>query len=319
MASEPIDVVYTWVDDAWPGYGELLSQHARSQHDRNPNRTRDNLELLRYSLRSLERYAPWVRRVFLVSMRPQVPAWLSPEHVQVVHHDQLFAAEHLPTFNSFAIVSHLVDVQGLSERFLYLEDDRFFMREVSLGDFVTPAGKLRLYVDGSPTPPASRRTDARCSPWDLALAQANHELDLHYGEHARPSIKRAPMFVDQGHFRRYRERFSSVLSATRQSRFRARGNVASEHMYPYYVWHEGQAEWVQRAEVKRSLGYAGLERLALFNGLQLTWLDHKRPKLVCLNDNYGHAPPRRAVSVVKHFLRSWFPEPSRFERGASSL
>ena len=49
----PIDVVYTWVDDTFPGYAEELARHAGKPADRNPNRTRDNLDLLRYSLRSL--------------------------------------------------------------------------------------------------------------------------------------------------------------------------------------------------------------------------------------------------------------------------
>jgi hypothetical protein len=59
---EPIDVVYTWVDDQQPGYRELLSRYAKTKHDSDPARTRDNLDTLRFSLRSLQRYAPWVNR-----------------------------------------------------------------------------------------------------------------------------------------------------------------------------------------------------------------------------------------------------------------
>ena len=53
-AAIEIDIVYTWVDDAWPGYQALLGRYASTRHDLNPNRYRDNLELLRYNLRSLE-------------------------------------------------------------------------------------------------------------------------------------------------------------------------------------------------------------------------------------------------------------------------
>ena len=79
---QPIDVVYTWVDDQWPGYRELLSQYAEVKRDSDPSRTRDNLETLRFSLRSLQRYAPWVNRVFLLTCRPQVPSWLNTAHPQ---------------------------------------------------------------------------------------------------------------------------------------------------------------------------------------------------------------------------------------------
>ena len=74
-----MDVVYTWVDGDTPGYAELLRQYARRQLDLNPNRFRDNLDILKYSLRSLERYAPWIRKLYLVTARPQVPRWLDLE------------------------------------------------------------------------------------------------------------------------------------------------------------------------------------------------------------------------------------------------
>ena len=54
----PIDVVITWVDDQFPGYQTLLQRHAERPVDLDPARTRDNLELLRYGLRALERHAP---------------------------------------------------------------------------------------------------------------------------------------------------------------------------------------------------------------------------------------------------------------------
>ncbi len=68
--AEPIDVVYTWVDDALPGYREALLAHAAGSGDSSPDRTRDNLGLLRYSMRSLERFVPWIRRVVLVKHMP---------------------------------------------------------------------------------------------------------------------------------------------------------------------------------------------------------------------------------------------------------
>jgi DNA-binding response OmpR family regulator len=72
------------------------------------NRYRDNDEL-RYSMRSLEKYAPWLRRIVLVT-NGQVPAWLDVAHprITVVTHAQIFAnASHLPVFSSPAIEVHL--------------------------------------------------------------------------------------------------------------------------------------------------------------------------------------------------------------------
>jgi hypothetical protein len=313
-----IDVVYTWVDDASPGYRDLLARHATCALDLNPNRTRDNLELLRFSLRSLARFAPWLTggRIHLVTMRPQVPAWLDTSRVNVVHHDQIFEQpSDLPTFSSFAIVSELDRIPGLSPRFLYLEDDRLFLAPVTLGDFVAQDGRLKLYGLGK-TPAAALRDRAR-SPWDRALAEANHALDGRYGPpgpRGRASVKRAPLFVDRRAFARMREAFPAALRATRRNRFRAPGSVAPEHLYPHFLLHEGEAELVGDADVRRATGYAGLENVALYNQWQLARLGARRPKMACLNDNYGPHPGRAAVEVVRRTLARWLPEASPFER-----
>lgn len=88
------------------------------------SRFQDNSEL-QYSLRSLEKYAPWVRQVFIVTSG-QIPSWLNLEHprIKVVTHEEIFTNKsHLPVFSSPAIESHLHEIPGLSELFLYLNDD----------------------------------------------------------------------------------------------------------------------------------------------------------------------------------------------------
>jgi hypothetical protein len=117
---EPIDVVYTWVDDQQPGYRELLSRYAKTKYDSDPARTRDNLDTLRFSLRSLQRYAPWVSRVFLLTCRPQVPSWLKTSHPQltIVHHDEVMNSDLLPTFNSSPLRVIFYRIPNLSHRFI---------------------------------------------------------------------------------------------------------------------------------------------------------------------------------------------------------
>ncbi|MFC1791030.1 hypothetical protein ACFL0I_01010, partial [Gemmatimonadota bacterium] len=108
-ADDRVDVVYTWVDGASPGYADLLQEHATRPVDLNPNRYRDNLEMLRFSLRSMESHVPWRGKVHLVTMRPQLPVWLNlhAPDLRVVHHDLIFDPQDLPTFNSLAILSNL--------------------------------------------------------------------------------------------------------------------------------------------------------------------------------------------------------------------
>ncbi|XP_037073450.1 N-acetylglucosamine-1-phosphotransferase subunits alpha/beta-like [Pollicipes pollicipes] len=103
-----------------------------------PSRFADSQEL-RYSLRSLERFAPWVRRVYLVT-NGQIPDWLALDSARLtlVTHEEIFPdASHLPTFSSPAIEAHLHRITGLSERFLYFNDDVLLGRPVWPEDFYT--------------------------------------------------------------------------------------------------------------------------------------------------------------------------------------
>jgi Stealth protein CR2, conserved region 2/Stealth protein CR4, conserved region 4/Stealth protein CR3, conserved region 3 len=312
-----LDVVYTWVDGAFPGYSQLLESYAQTTHDRNPNRYRDNLDLLKFSLRSLERYAgALVRDVYLVTMRPQIPPWLDPSAsgLHVVHHDAIMPADELPTFNSFAIVSHLRDVPGLSERFLYMEDDRLFGAPVSLEDFVGDDGALLLYAKPIATPRAQVAHDATQSPWNNALAYCNALLDARYGAARRGRIQHAPVVFDRESFSQFSREFARELDATRHSRFRGEKNVAVEYLYPYWMLHEGRARRVPLSTAYRHAGYASLENVSAWTWAQLAALSVLRPKLLCLNDSFGGRPNPRAEGVVRAFLERLYPVPSRFER-----
>jgi hypothetical protein len=313
---DTIDAVYTWVDDTFPGYAEQLEACASNAHDRNPNRTRDNLDLLKYSLRSLERYAPWLRRVFLVTARPQLPRWLDPgaPGLRLVHHDEIFDRSHLPSFNSFAIVASLHRIPGLARRFVYLEDDRLFGREVSPADFATADGRIKVYAKLAGTPAGARSEDARLSPWNLALARSNRLLDERYGPARRRSVKEFPLCVDLASFSELERQWKGEIARTLASRFRGVHNVAPEHLYPHFLLEEGRAVRVPLARVYRDVSYLGLGNSPLATRLGLAWLRWRRPKLYCLNDNFGERPNPRVVRQVQRFLEAAYPEPSRFER-----
>nr|CAD7569097.1 unnamed protein product [Timema californicum] len=94
---------------------------------------------LRYSLRSLEKFAPWIRHVFLVT-NGQIPYWLNLDNprLTLVTHEEIFVnLSHLPTFSSPAIETHIHRIHGLSQKFLYLNDDVMLGKEVWPEDFET--------------------------------------------------------------------------------------------------------------------------------------------------------------------------------------
>ncbi|KAL5007073.1 hypothetical protein ScPMuIL_015879 [Solemya velum] len=104
--------------------------------DVSASRFQDNEEL-RYSLRSVEMFAPWVRNIYIVT-NGQIPYWLNLEHprLKIITHDEIFDNKsHLPTFGSPAIEANIHKIPGLSDKFIYMNDDVLFGVEVWPDDF----------------------------------------------------------------------------------------------------------------------------------------------------------------------------------------
>lgn len=120
---------------------------SKQDDDISASRFEDNEEL-RYSLRSVERYAPWIRHVFIVT-NGQIPSWLNLDNprVTIVTHQEIFRnLSHLPTFSSPAIETHLHRIPGLSQKFIYLNDDVMFGEEVWPDDFYSHSNGQKVYL-----------------------------------------------------------------------------------------------------------------------------------------------------------------------------
>src|SRR4051794_30709666 len=278
--SADVDLVYTWVDDTWPGYAELLRSHAGVRHDLNPNRTRDNLELLRYSLRSVAQHMPWVRNVHLLTCRPQVPAWLGAAHPRLVvtHHDEIMEPRVLPTFSSFAIVSHITRLPGLSKRFIYMEDDMLLGAPVTLDDFLDARGRLRVYPRWEHTASPKLRDDTRVSPWNASLARCNHLLDERFGAARRHTVNHVPLFIDRDVWSDMLADWPDAIEHTRTSRFRRTGNVAPEYLYPHYALARKRGVAERLRTTYRTSFYFPLENRLWQMKLQRTAVERLRPK-----------------------------------------
>lgn len=115
--------------------------------DEMANRFEDNQEL-KYSLRSVWVNAPWIRRIYLVT-NGQIPNWLNINNpkLYLVPHSSIFKNQsHLPTFSSPSIEANIHRIPGLSEHFIYLNDDVMFGNTIHPSDFYTSARGQRIYL-----------------------------------------------------------------------------------------------------------------------------------------------------------------------------
>lgn len=115
--------------------------------DMEPSRF-DDKEELRYSLRSISKYVPWVRTVYLVT-NGEIPYWLNLDNqkLKLITHEDIFLNQNdLPTFSSPAIEVNMHRIPGLSEKFLYFNDDILIGKEVWLEDFISPAYGQKVFI-----------------------------------------------------------------------------------------------------------------------------------------------------------------------------
>ncbi len=105
-------------------------------------RTWGNERLL---IQCVKRFMPWVRDIIILLARPsQVQPWMKEEGVRVVFHKQFIPKEKLPIFNSMGFEMFLNRIPGLSEYFLYGNDDMFPVAPLKESDFFRASGASYL-------------------------------------------------------------------------------------------------------------------------------------------------------------------------------
>jgi hypothetical protein len=319
--AKTVDVVYTWVDDRWPGYRDQLARYSDKPDDLDPGRTRDNLDLMRYSLRGLEKAFPMLGTVYLLSCRPQVPAWLdtSNPRLRIIHHDEIMSDSILPTFNSLAIITHLHLLPGLSDKFLYLEDDMLIRPALKLSDLETGAGLTRIYPWKYWTPQLSRVVDPeRETAWNLALAMSDHLVNQRFGTSGRRrQICHSPLLIERAAWQSVMEDYAESIAHTRASRFRSAGNVDPASLYLWTLLSEGRAVLEDRSEGSRISRYVPLEDFWPVTFLALLRARSRLAAWVNMNDNFGPSPSHVTERLVRRVLQAWYPDPSSFERRES--
>lgn len=137
-----IDIVVYWVDGNDIEWQKKKAKYqGKSGQDFSPSRYRD-WDNLQYLFRGIEKYAPWVRKVFFVS-DGQIPIWMdtSCEKLQIVDHKDYIPEEYLPVFSSHPIELNFHRIKDLSEQFIVMNDDFYFTAPLKPTDF---------FADGKP-------------------------------------------------------------------------------------------------------------------------------------------------------------------------
>jgi len=309
----PIDAVYTWVDGADP---EWIASKRRLEaqlagHEYHPEANHEarfeSKDELKYSLRSLEYFAPWFNKIYLVTAG-QVPSWLNVDHPNIVmidHRDIYDDPDHLPTFNSNSIISRLHHIPGLSEHFIYLNDDVMFGKPVRPQDFFLPSGAVKVFPSrnhrpfGAPT--------AEDGPHFNLTRNIRQLLREEFGVTVTRAVKHTPYpMLKSLHFK-MEEKFRSDYERTWASRFRHHDDIVADQLFHYYSQIVGTS-------VATSITYRYINiRDDNYRWVLRETLRQRNRSTLCLNDAPAEEVEPLSDEEVMEFLNAYFPVASSFE------
>ncbi|MEN8673267.1 stealth conserved region 3 domain-containing protein [Nocardioides sp.] len=311
----PIDVVLTWVDGADPVWDDArerrlagLGTAEDTAHRREASgraRFLDHGEL-RYAMRSLHLFAPWVRRIHLVTAG-QCPGWLDADHprINLVDHRELLPPEALPTFNSHAIETALHRIDGLAEHFVYLNDDTMLARPARPERFFSPAGLTAVAL--SPVT-ADLGEDADAPPF-LQAAWNNRALLVEaFGASLTHTLPHAPYPHRVSVLQALHARFPAALDTTAHAPFRSATDVSTLSSLAQHFGLLTGSAFVQPVDLAYvDLSNADLER-------RLHGLAAREQDVICLAEHHDHAlRPERLEVVLRDFLEGYYPVAAPWE------
>ncbi|MFD5537877.1 stealth conserved region 3 domain-containing protein [Streptomyces sp. NPDC127079] len=313
----PVDAVYTWVDGADVSWLErknaVLAAKGIETQDAATSAARfRNRDELRYSLRSLDMYAPWIRNIYLVTDR-QVPQWLDPQHprVRVVDHTEIFGSEGaLPTYNSHAIESRLHHIDGLAEHFLYFNDDVFAARPLQPGLFFLGNGQSKHFMSSNAIP---MNPITEGDEFSRMAAKNNRQLVAWmFGRTLVNSFIHAPHPLRRSVMYDLEKQFPDALGTTARNQLRDPSDVSvASSLHHYFGYYTGRSV---PGGISSGFVNVGLsEQVKRLNHL----LAERANDVFCLNDFHdGDISEDEQDATLAAFLPSYFPIASQFEAGS---
>ncbi|MFB7722395.1 stealth family protein [Nocardia sp. NPDC056100] len=308
-----IDIVFSWVDGTDPEFrarrAGMLAQVVVGEGDAADARIRQ-IDELRYALRSVHKNAPWIRRIFIAT-DSKVPEWLGddPKVTVVRAIDHFPDVSGLPVFNSHAVECQLQHIEGLSEHFLYSNDDMFFARPVRPSMFFTPGGISRYIEAGTRIGPGAN--NERRSGFENAARMNRQLLQGRFGHMITRHLEHTPVPLRRSVLHEMEQAFPEDFARTRTSRFRAATDISvTNSLYHYYALLTGRAV-PQEAAKMRYVDTTMYTGLALLEGLAR----RRNVDFFCLNDgSFPEVPEAERVRAVSEFLETYFPEPAPWEK-----
>lgn len=335
MKKDTIDFVITWVDGEDPKWIQSKNEYLNelmvdSKLDSRSNRYRD-MDVLKYWFRGVEKNAPWVNKVYFVTCG-QKPDWLNEnyEKLVLVNHSDYIPKEYLPTFNSNAIEIYMHRIKGLSNKFVYFNDDMFLMNKVSPCDFFKndiPCDSMAfhpiepLYNDKKFYITLCNNIEIINKYFDFKnyiKKNISKVFSIKQGSHLPITLALACLSSFRGFYTYHspipylKDTFeevwkneSEVLTSTLSSRFRDNENNINHWLFQFWQFASGNF-YQRRSSFGKYIEISDecIDKELLFG----------KSKTLCINDSDEECDFEKAKNRLKELFEKKYPQKSKFEK-----
>ena len=255
---------------------------------------------LKYHFRGLDKFMPYIDRIHLVVAREsQVPEWVNRETVNVVLHKDIMPEGHLPTFNSSMIEMFLHRIPGLTERFLYFNDDMYTVKPCCFEDF---------FPDGVPAMKFAHNF-LYCGDFRYLVHHSDSLARKALGmpescRYVRPQHTASPMLKSQCD-ELYAKVEPEIMASLSPLRTRANYN---QYLFLDYMYYQGKARNRKLSNKHFSLAAHSIDKICDF-------LRKPSTKMVCIND--VHMTNEKFLACRDQLLAAFekiLPEKSCYEK-----
>jgi len=335
---DKIDFVILWVDGDDESWIESYNYHKKliTPMDASIDKSRfRDMGILKYLFRAIDNFTPWVNKVHFVTCG-QKPSWLDPNSpkLNIVNHTDFIPSEILPTFNSTSIEMYLHKIPGISERFVYFNDDMFINKPLSPSFFFKnslPCDTLSLYPNieddissypyGAMMHTVLTLINKKRSPRTVAKNNLTKFFNYKYGfaNNVR-NLLSLPWWGFTGFklthsgqpylkstFEKVWDEYAELLYHSSHSKFRQANNI-SQYLFSFTQLVSGDFYPVSP---KGRYAFYNLCTKNHFSALEN--ITSQRDAIICLNDSEKMDDFDKVMSLVQSTFEKKFPIKSSFE------
>ena len=330
---EKIDFVVTWVDGSDPSWRAKKAQYDGSvntlKYSMNSDKAYRDWGTFKYWFRGVEKFAPWVNKVYLVTDQ-QKPGWLDidSDKLILVDHTEIICNDYLPVFSANPIESNIHRIPGLSEQFVFFNDDMYLTAPVEPTDFFSGEG-LPKYVTALAPITTERYGTGHFQMNDMGIITSHFTREeifrngnfLSFKHGTKQIIKtllygtakficgfwesHLPYPLLKSTMELVWEKEKDVLEKTSASRFR---NASDTNVWLFKYWQIASGQYAIGNPKLGSVFYLDDAGADLWN-----LLNSGKYKIMCINDGYDIKEEEKVMQEFISAMEKLLPEKSSFE------